>query len=280
MNEFYNSIYDDKDYESFLNNLIKYFNLDLKGYKQHRLRRRIDILLKKYNLKSYNEYFEMLKKNPEKWNEFLDKLTINVTEFFRNPEKWEFLKNEILKDLIKENNGKLKAWSAGCSTGEEPYTLAIILHELGSLNKADIIATDFDSGALEKAIKGIYSEKSLVNLSKEMKDKYFINLGDSTYQIKDFIKHSVLFKRMNLLYDTFDKNFDLIVCRNVVIYFDNEAKERLYKNFFESLKPGGVLFVGSTERIFNYKDIGFSSIAPFFYKKEKNESGNTFVERK
>ncbi|HOB16152.1 MAG TPA: protein-glutamate O-methyltransferase CheR [Defluviitoga sp.] len=269
MNEYYISQFDDKDYELFLQNLIKHFDLDLRGYKQHRLRRRTDILLKKYNLKSYSEYFELLKKDREKWDEFLNKLTINVTEFFRNPDKWVFLKNNILPEIIKEDNGKIKAWSAGCSTGEEPYTLAIILDILGVLRSSTIIGGDFDEDALEKAKLGVYPEKSLVNVPENIKLKYFKKVDEDKYEIIERIKKRVDFKKVNLLLDDFDKNFDLIICRNVVIYFDMEAKDKLYNKFYESLKPGGVLFVGSTERIFNYKEIGFSSIAPFFYKKEK-----------
>jgi len=267
MSEFYSSPFDDEDYKLFLKKLVTHFNLDLSGYKQHRVRRRTDILLKKYKINSYAEYLKLLQENKDKWLEFLDKLTINVTEFFRNPEKWEYLKQDIFPELIKNHKPRLKLWSAGCSTGEEPYTLAIILNELGISSKSTIIASDFDERALQKAKKGIYNEKSLVNLNNEYINKYFKKIEEDKYEIKDFIKNNVTFNKMNLLFDDFEKKFDLIICRNVVIYFDNDAKEKLYKKFYDALNPGGVLFVGSTERIFNYKAFGFTSIAPFFYKK-------------
>ncbi|MGY4687388.1 CheR family methyltransferase [Petrotoga sp. DB-2] len=267
MADYYSSPYDDEDYKLFLKKLVTHFNLDLSGYKQHRVRRRTDILLKKYGINSYSEYLELLQKNKDKWQEFLDKLTINVTEFFRNPEKWEYLKQEIIPELIKNHKPRLKFWSAGCSTGEEPYTLAIILNELGISSKSTIIASDFDDGALQQAKRGIYNEKSLINLNDEYIKKYFKKTEEGKYEIKDFIKNNVTFNKMNLLFDEFEKNFDLIICRNVVIYFDNDAKEKLYKKFYDALNPGGVLFVGSTERIFNHKAFGFTSIAPFFYKK-------------
>lgn len=265
--EFYSPPFDDNDYELFLKKLIKHFNLDLTGYKQHRVRRRTDLLLRKHRVTSYSEYFDLLKTHKDIWEEFLDKLTINVTEFFRNPEKWEYLKKEILPDLIKESMGNLKIWSAGCSTGEEPYTIAILLNEMGSLNKSTIIAADFDEGALKKAKEGIYDQKTLINLNDSFKQKYFNKLENGNYQIKDFIKKRVNFKQINLLLDNFESNFDLIVCRNVVIYFDTEAKDKLYKKFGDALKKNGVLFVGSTERIFNPKDFHLISIAPFFYRK-------------
>jgi len=267
MAEFYSSPFDDEDYRLFLKNLVTHFNLDLSGYKQHRVRRRTDILLKKYGMNSYSEYLELLKKNKDKWLEFLDKLTINVTEFFRNPEKWEYLKQEILPKLIKNHNSRLKLWSAGCSTGEEPYTLSIILNELGISSKSTIIASDFDEGALQKAKRGLYNKKSLINLDDENIRKYFKKIGEDQYEIKDSIKNNVTFKKINLLTDEFEKNFDLIICRNVVIYFDNDAKDKLYKKFYDALNSGGILFVGSTERIFNYKAFGYTSVAPFFYKK-------------
>jgi chemotaxis protein methyltransferase CheR len=120
---------------------------------------------------------------------------------------------------------------------------------------------------LKKAKEGIYDQKTLINLNDSFKQKYFNKLENGNYQIKDFIKKRVNFKQINLLLDNFESNFDLIVCRNVVIYFDTEAKDKLYKKFGDALKKNGVLFVGSTERIFNPKDFHLISIAPFFYRK-------------
>lgn len=263
----YSSPFDDNDYEIFLKNLIKRFEMDLTGYKQHRVRRRIDMLMRKHSFNSYLEYFEKLKNDDLLWDEFLDKLTINVTEFFRNPEKWEYLQKSILPDLFKKSN-KLKLWSAGCSTGEEPYTLSMVIEEMNASNKADIIAADLDKFVLKKAQNGIYEERSMINLSTNFRTKYFEKTDDGRFKIKNSVKSNVKFKQINLLTDSFDKDYDLIICRNVVIYFDNPAKEKLYKKFSEALKPGGILFVGSTERIFNYREIGLKTISPFFYQKE------------
>ena len=134
---------------------------------------------------------------------------------------------------------------------------------------ASILAADLDKFVLAKAQEGIYEERSTINMTTELKDRYFTKLADGKLQVKQLLKSRIKFKQLNLLTDPFEKNFDLIICRNVVIYFDNDAKEGLYKKFAEALRPNGVIFVGSTERIFNYREIGLKTIAPFFYQKEK-----------
>ena len=123
---------------------------------------------------------------------------------------------------------------------------------------------------LAKARKGVYTDAELKAMSKDRKVKYFTKNADGTFAVKPEIKSVVEFKRHNLLKDRFDTGFDLILCRNVVIYFTEEAKEQLYGNFFKSLKPGGILFVGATEAILNYKKLGYTSYQPFFYQKPEN----------
>lgn len=263
----YSSPYDDKEYVWLLDNIAKHFQLDLRGYKQHRVRRRIDMIMRKYSYKSYKDYFKDLKMSNKLWDEFLDKLTINVTEFFRNPEKWDYLKKKILPEILKKSGTKTKIWSAGCSTGEEPYTHAILLEELKAPKNIKVLATDLDKFVIEKAKKGIYNERSLVNIPEDIRKKYFRKIDKDKYEILSFVKMRVTFKQHNLLMDSFEKNVDLISCRNVVIYFDMDAKNELYKNFANSLKKGGILFVGSTERIFNYRSLGLEVIEPFFYQK-------------
>ncbi|HOO74337.1 MAG: protein-glutamate O-methyltransferase CheR [Thermotogae bacterium] len=271
MNEsiIYNSPFDDRDYEKFLLEIKNHFQLDLSGYKQHRVRRRIDMLMRKHSMKTYSDYMAILKKDDKLWDEFLDKLTINVTEFFRNPEKWEYVEKTLIPTLNKDNPSGLKIWSAGCSTGEEPYTISIILDKMNAPASTKITAADLDKFVLQKAKDGIYDERSLINLDSSMKSKYFQVTPSGKYQVKPDLKKRITFKQLNLLTDKFDSGYDLIICRNVVIYFDNEAKEKLYKKFSDALRPGGVLFVGSTERIFNYREIGLKTFSPFFYQKEK-----------
>ncbi|MEJ5257109.1 MAG: protein-glutamate O-methyltransferase CheR [Fervidobacterium sp.] len=253
-------------FEWFVGKIKETMGLDLSGYKPERMKRRIEMLIRKYNCKSYKEYFDLIMKDNKKKDEFLDKLTINVTEFFRNPEKWEELKKTFLPELLKESGARFKAWSAGCSSGEEPYTLAILLEELKAPPTAKVLATDIDMGVLTRAQIGEYEERSMVSTPLEYIQKYFI-VRDGKYIVKPNVKARVQFKRHNLLQDPFEKGLDLIMCRNVVIYFEMEAKDQLYRKFAESLRPGGILFVGNTERIFNYRNLGLEVASPFIYRK-------------
>ena len=257
-----------EDFQWFLKEVKKHFNLDLTGYKPQRVKRRIEILIRKWGKRSYREYLDLILKDEKAQKEFLDRLTINVTEFFRNPEKWWELRDKYLPQLLRESGSKFKAWSAGCSSGEEPYSLAILLEELKAPPTAKILATDIDINILAKARKGEYEERSIVNVPKEYLRKYF-DQRNGLYYVKPNVKARVNFKRHNLLQDPFEKGFDLILCRNVVIYFEMKTKEELYRKFAESLRPGGMIFVGSTERIFNYRQIGLEVVSPFFYRKVK-----------
>lgn len=257
-----------EDFQWFIKEVHRYFGLDLSGYKPHRVKRRIEILIKKYRLPSFQEYLKFLLSNPSAKEEFLDKLTINVTEFFRNPEKWWELRDKYLPELLSSSRGKFKAWSAGCASGEEPYSLAILLEELKAPLGASILATDLDERALEEAREGLYEPRSMVSTPKLYLDKYF-ELVDGSYKIKDFVRKRIEFRKHNMLQDPFPTSLDLIICRNVVIYFEAAAKDQLYRNFVKALRLGGVLFVGSTERIFDYAQIGLKIVSPFFYQRVK-----------
>jgi chemotaxis protein methyltransferase CheR len=160
----------------------------------------------------------------------------------------------------------LKIWSAGCSSGEEPYTWAIILEQLKA-SQAKITATDIDTGVLAQAKDGIYEKRALESTDPAIVDQYFKKLDKERYEVKPVLKTRVMFKKQNMLQDPFEKDLDFISCRNVVIYFEMETKNVLYQNFVNALKPGGILFVGSTERIFNYRKLGLKVIEPFFYQK-------------
>lgn len=256
-----------EEFEWFVKEVEERFGINLSSYKPQRVKRRTELLLRKYNV-DYRKYLEMLVQSKKHLDEFLDKMTINVTEFFRNSEKWWELRDDVIP-LISQNTLRMRFWSAGCSSGEEPYSLAILAHELKLSYKTKILATDIDVGVLRKAQEGVYEERALVSTPKEYVEKYFERLPDGRYRIKDFVKKVVEFRRHDLLKDPFEKNLDLIVCRNVVIYFEPEAKNKLYKKFAESLKVGGFLFVGNTERIFNYRELGFEVYRPFIYRKVK-----------
>ncbi len=254
------------DYEGFKIEIYKLTDINLSLYKEKQMKRRIDSLISKNGYKEYAEYVSALKKNNDLYNEFINYLTINVSEFFRNPEQWEILKKDIFPLLLKKSD-KLKIWSAACSTGDEPYTLVMTLNEYLPLKDIRIIATDIDNDALEKAKMGAYSEKSIENLPKAYIDKYFVK-SKNTYIIKDEVRKQVEFKHHNLLKDEYPKECDLIVCRNVLIYFTDEGKNSIYIKFNKSLKKDGILFVGSTEQIIWSSRYNLNSFRTFFYQKD------------
>ncbi|MEH7224281.1 protein-glutamate O-methyltransferase CheR, partial [Bacillus sp. JJ1566] len=157
--------------------------------------------------------------------------------------------------------------SAACSAGEEPYTLAMILSKFLPLHQISIFATDIDENILTRARMGIYPERSLQEMPSDMKKQYFTQDG-GFYNLHPDIKKAVTFKKQNLLADSFGTNFDLIICRNVLIYFTEEAKDMLYRKFGNALKSNGILFVGSTEQIFNPASYGMETEDTFFYRKK------------
>jgi len=253
-------------YEKFKKNIHELINIDLNLYKEKQMLRRITSLMKRNGFNSLDEYYIKLKTDKTLLDQFINYLTINVSEFYRNETQWKVLEEEIIPNLIKVKKGPLKIWSSACSTGEEPYSMVMLLTKFFNLKDIKVLATDIDLGAIEKAKIGIYDEKALKNLPKEFIHRYFEKVGNS-YKISEQIKKSVEFKRLDLLKDSFPKNMDLILCRNVLIYFTNEAKDLLYKKFHDSLSNEVIFFVGSTEQILLPEKYGFKSVKTFFYRK-------------
>lgn len=255
-----------KTYEDFKKEILRISGIDLNSYKERQMKRRIDALIRKNNFVEYEHYVAALKTNKELYNEFINYLTINVSEFFRNPPQWEVLEKEVIPYLLTKSSS-LKIWSAACSTGDEPYSLAMLLSKFFPLSRIKILATDIDKQVLEKAQMGLYNKKSLEGVPKEFMTKYFQPVGES-YKISNEIKGCIEFKQHNLLKDNYPNKCDLIICRNVLIYFTEEAKDEIYKKFNKSLKKEGILFVGSTEQIILSHKYSFTPIKTFFYKKE------------
>jgi chemotaxis protein methyltransferase CheR len=254
---------EDKDFLQFIASVKKLTGIDLALYKEAQMKRRLTSLRLKRGYSTFAQYFEAISKDKDLFYEFLDRMTINVSEFFRNPGRWEVLEHKILPRLVKQSP-RLKCWSAACSTGEEPYTLSLIL--MRNRWEASLLATDIDEGALAKAKQGVYTERSLQDCPKDLVAKYFVK-DTLSYRIADEVKNRVTFRKHNLLADPFDSHFDLIICRNVMIYFTEEAKHELYQKFSRALRPGGVLFVGSTEQIFQPQQYQLESEDTFFYRK-------------
>ena len=255
-----------ENYEKFKKDVFTLTTIDLNAYKEKQMRRRINTLIAKNKLDDYDAYIKLIKQDKEKFEQFVNFLTINVSEFYRNPEQWKLMDQQVIPELIKKFGKNLKIWSAACSTGDEPYSLVMALSKHLPLNNIKIFATDLDKQVIAKAKLGLYSSKSVLAVPDDLKKKYFTQVGGS-YKISDEIKARVEFKEHNLLKDTYPTDYHLIVCRNVLIYFTEEAKEEVFRKYFRTLASGGVLFIGSTEQIINYKEIGYERKNSFFYQK-------------
>lgn len=255
------------DYNTFVANVHRLLDIDLSLYKEAQMKRRLTSLRNKRGYNNFDTYFKALQEDEDLREEFVDRITINVSEFYRNPRRWDVLREKVFPNLIENNRRKkLQIWSAACSTGEEPYSLAIMLTEHFKQVDFSIIATDIDDKALEKAKRGIYQEQALKDLPPHKKSTYF-TYKNNHYYINESLKRNITFKKHNLLKDTYPQNVDLIVCRNVLIYFTDEAKEFIYTNLSKSLASNGILFVGSTEQIFNPTSYNLDLFDTFFYQK-------------
>jgi chemotaxis protein methyltransferase CheR len=266
--------FSDADYRYFVNHVERKLQIRLGDYKPDQMKRRLQTLAEKHGAGSFALFAQMIDKDSNVCIAFLDTMTINVTELFRNPDLFKTLQNEVLPPILqKRGGGSVDVWSAGCSYGAEAFTLAVILHELLPAGNFKVKGTDIDLSVLAKANNPSFNAMDMQNVTPERKQKFFTTFDDKTYMPKLNLKQKVSFGRGDLLADTYPREaFDMILCRNVVIYFNDEAKERIFQGFFHALRPGGVLFVGGTERLNDHGKMGFSLLRPFFYQKPAQEA--------
>jgi chemotaxis protein methyltransferase CheR len=237
------------------------------------MKRRLDSWLVRSGSPDWTVYTRRLKDDSQELSRLRDYLTINVSAFFRDEERWQALKKVISEVLLKDvhrlrpGNPGLKLWSAGCSIGAEPYSLAMMIDELSAHHRHSLLATDLDRGVLKKARdRGPYTAEELQNLTKSQRAAY-LETGGPPFYIKEKLAKQIEFREHNLLADPFPSDLDLIICRNVVIYFTTETKDALYKKFYAALRPGGILFVGATEIIPRPYEIGFKGFGISFYQR-------------
>lgn len=234
--------------------------------------RRLQTYLSRSGCLSFEELYEQLRDQPELQESFLDYLSINVSEFFRNPERFRELKLKILPELM-HNKLSLNFWSAGCSFGAEIYSLVITMANLQRLNICRFLGSDIDQRALNKAREGIYHPDLLHNVTKSDLNYYFdpVIQGEQTrYRFKSEWQQRVKFNAHNLLQSDFPQGFDLIVCRNVMIYFNKESKYQVYRKFWEALKPNGILFIGGAEQLLDIQHLGYTPLSPYFLRKNSH----------
>lgn len=238
------------DFKKLLDEISRNTGLNLVGYRDSYLKRRIGVRIKANRLKSYDEYIEFLRKNPSEYDKLLDRLTVNVTEFFRNPSTFEAFRSKVLPELSSKR--EIRIWSAGCASGEEPYSIAITVSEFFGRELERrfirIYATDIDDLSLRRAIKGEYEAKKVANVDSDMLNKYFIKTGEK-YMVKPEIKRMVIFEKQDILKRRWINFFDVVFCRNVAIYFSRDSLEILYGNLYDSLRKGGYLITGKVESL-------------------------------
>ncbi len=244
---------------ALIKRLLAQKSIKSSSYKEKYLIRRIRVRMSRLGLKTYKEYFEVLKSSPEEFRTFVDSMSINVTRFFRNRDTFEYLEYEILPGVLKQfvhdnPNKAFKIWVAGTSLGAEAYTYAILMERLAKRVvrnlKYLIIATDINTININFAQRGVFSEELLEELESNEVKEYFIPTLNGEYKIKPHLQRNVRFETHDLLANPYYKNVNLISCRNVLIYISKEEQERIIRGFINSLDDDGILVLGRTESVF------------------------------
>ncbi len=268
----------DDEYKNIANFVYSNIGINLGDDKKALVAGRLQKFLKKYSFNSYNEYltFLMKDKTGEALSELADNISTNHTFFYRESSHFEYFKDialpNILKKKINEGSNDIRIWCAGCSSGEESYMLVMLMMELLGNNyssyKAGLLATDISSKVLKTAISGIYNTDRLGKLPQNYISKYFNKLSLDEYKVKDIVKNEITYRRFNLIKETFQfkKKFDIIFCRNVMIYFDSPTRNKLVENYYQTLNSEGYLFIGHSETI-ERGNSNFNYLFPAIYQK-------------
>jgi chemotaxis protein methyltransferase CheR len=259
---------DAADFETFRKRARSLTGLDLRSYKAPQMHRRLSALLVRHRIASFADYARLLETDEQRRQEFRDFVTINVSEFFRDRDRFDELERHVLPKLL-EGTGRVRVWSAGCSMGAEPYSLAILLRELGAGRHHQVLATDIDQTILTRAREGAgYTAADVRNVGSARLARWFTCEPAGLYRVGPAPRVLVGFRQHDLLQEAYPSGpFDLIACRNVVIYFTDAAKEHVYAEFVRALRPGGVLFVGGTEAILKPNQLDLQVLGPGFYRK-------------
>lgn len=248
------------DFAQFTQEFFRFSGIDLTAYKRPQMERRLTALRDRHGFSNFRQFLQAMTSNERLYAEFLDRMTINVSEFYRNPERWESLMAHL------QAKKPLRAWSAACATGEEPYTLAILLAEHGFADY-QIRATDIDRNVLLQSQVGRYADHQVKMVPPAVLAKYF-RKQTADWVVEPTLRSQIKFELHNLLADGYPEALDLIICRNVLIYFTEEAKQQVIRGFSSTLKPGGLLFVGSTEQLLQADRHQLEVVSPFLYRKK------------
>ncbi len=256
----------EKEYSYLKRKILELLHIDIDAYKSQQMRRRLEAFVANRETESAYRFCKTLERDENARKDLKAMLTINVSEFFRDTAPFEYIRSAILPELLRKSP-RLNMWTAGCSHGAEPYTMAMLLDELPNARGHRILATDIDVGVLKRAMAGgPYQPNEVKNVPNWRLQKYFTR-SDEGYTLVENLRTRVEFREHNLLSDAFEGGFDLLLCRNVMIYFSNEVKERLFQQFCKSLKPGGVLFLGGTEALLSADGMGLERLSTNFYRR-------------
>lgn len=261
------------DFASLISTIERTLRVRCGNYKEDYIRRRLLSRMNATGVQGFRDYQSLLLSSADEQEKLRNALTINVTRFYRDPEVFALVKREVIPRII-ERNPRIRIWSAGCSSGEEPYTYAMILAEIGLLRKdvsGIIYATDIDAAILKKAREGVYERDTLENMTESQVRRYFTRKPDGRFEVKPHIREMVRFQQHDLMSSPPPlRNFDLVSCRNVTIYFTEKQKDDLARTFHASLVPGGFYVIGLAE--FMGKEVSqlFSPYRPLLKVYTKN----------
>src|SRR5690349_1853097 len=228
------------------------------------MERRIRTYVDRKAAPTLTAFLRHIQASPSDLDDFLDRITINVSELYRNPDQYELLRTRVLPEL-RPAAGGARVWSAGCSYGAEAYTLATMLRDAGAA-RFQVIGTDIDRRVLQRAERGWFSAADMRSVPPRIRDRYF-EARDGGFRASDDLRGHLRFQTQNLLEDRYPSAFDLVLCRNVVIYFTDEARDQVHRDLAAALRPGGFLMVGATERVTDPRGIGLEPVHPFIYRK-------------
>jgi chemotaxis protein methyltransferase CheR len=252
-------------YERIAREVHLLLGIDLSRYRPTQVWRRVNGFAAARGMLDADELVLRVRQDVALRQAFLDMLTINVSEFFRNPEAWDALAEQHLRPMFR-SQAPVRIWSAGCSVGFEPFTIAMLTREIAPFAGVEILATDVDETSLSKARKATFTEAQMAGVSPTRQRRFFRRM-DGKWQVRPEIQAPVTFRRQDLVTDPCEGPFDIVVCRNVVIYFTEQAKTDLYGRFHDCLRPGGILFLGATEAIPNARTFGLLPAGSTFYKR-------------
>jgi two-component system, chemotaxis family, CheB/CheR fusion protein len=249
---------DDPGFEKLLLFLRDSRSFDFTGYKRPSLMRRVRHRMREIGTDSFEEYQDVLQLQPSEFTALFNTILINVTSFFRDPEAWEHLRTEILPQVLEaSSSGQLRVWSAGCSAGQEPYTIAMLLHEemgSGFRDRVKIYATDVDEDALNCARQASYTEREMRGLPESYRERYF-DLVNGRFVFTPDLRRSVIFGRNDLTSDAPISRIDILLCRNTLMYLNAETQSRVVNRLGFALRPNGVLFLGKAEMLLNHQSV-------------------------